>query len=103
MSRRPGIGAQYFYDHPDCLDYDFINIKTEKKGIKFVPPKYFDRLYEKENGEAFGWLRSKERGAFAQDRLDSVLNSIDVPYDQYLADCEMNLKKRIQSLDRTDI
>lgn len=46
MSRKPGIGRQYFDDHPDCMDYDFINVSTGEGGKKFHPPRYYEKLYD---------------------------------------------------------
>lgn len=51
MSRKPGIARQYFDDHPEIYDYDFINISTNKGGKKFRPPRYYDKLYDLENPE----------------------------------------------------
>lgn len=46
MSRKPGIGRQYFEDHPECMDYDFINVSTGEGGKKFRPPRYYEKLYD---------------------------------------------------------
>ncbi len=35
MSRKPGIGRQWYDDHPDLYDYEYINLKTENGGLKF--------------------------------------------------------------------
>jgi hypothetical protein len=51
MSRRPGIGRQYYEDHPDLYNYRYIHIPGEEGGIKFTAPRYFDRLLEQENPE----------------------------------------------------
>lgn len=57
MSRKPGIAGQYYQDHPDVFDYRYINIPGQEGGIKFTPPKYFDRLLEKENPEALARMK----------------------------------------------
>lgn len=46
MSRKPGIGRQYFEDHPDCMEYEFINVSTGEGGKKFRPPRYYEKLYD---------------------------------------------------------
>ena len=65
MSRRPGIGRQYFDDHPDLYDYRYINIPGQEGGIKFTAPRYFDRLLEKENPELLE-SQKKLRREFAE-------------------------------------
>lgn len=46
MSNRPGIAAQWYQDHPDCYEYDYIHIPTPLGGRKFRPPRYFDKLFD---------------------------------------------------------
>ena len=57
MSRKPGIGGQYYQDHPEVFDYRYINIPGQEGGIKFTPPRYFDRLLEKEDPEALARMK----------------------------------------------
>lgn len=65
MSRKPGIGRQYYDDHPDLYDYRYINIPGQEGGIKFTAPRYFDRLLEKENPELLE-SQKKLRREFAE-------------------------------------
>lgn len=52
MSRRPGIGRQYYDEHGESVyDYRYINIPGQEGGLKFTAPRYFDRLLEKDNPE----------------------------------------------------
>lgn len=46
MSLKPGIGAQFYIDHPNCMDFDEISISTDQRGISFKPPRYFEKLYD---------------------------------------------------------
>lgn len=63
MSRKPGIARQYFEDHPDIYEYDFINIATEKGGKKFRPPRYFDMLYDLEEPDKMSEIKDKRKEA----------------------------------------
>ena len=36
MSRRPGIGRQWYEDHPECMEYDTISISTPDGGRKMA-------------------------------------------------------------------
>ena len=47
MSRRPGIGAEYLLQHPDCLDMSNINISTPDGGMKIQIPKYYLKFLNK--------------------------------------------------------
>lgn len=49
MSRHPGIGRQYYDDHPELFDSEYIHLATEKGGIKFKPPRYFVRIKDQED------------------------------------------------------
>lgn len=64
MSRRPGIGARYLEEHPDCLDLEYINISTPQGGRKIAIPKYY---IDKQDDE-FREKVMKKRLQFAQDR-----------------------------------
>lgn len=76
MSRRPGIGRQYYEDHPDLFDYRYINVSGEDGGIKFTAPRYFDRLLEKENPVLLETLKLQRR-YFAEevDKSKEVRNT----------------------------
>nr|CAI9750592.1 replication initiation protein [Microvirus sp.] len=61
MSRKPGIGRQYYDEHEDLYDYTYINVATEDGGKKFRPPKYFDRLKSLDDPEAFEQMKVERR------------------------------------------
>lgn len=48
MSRRPGIGREFFDNNLSMYDFDEI---INSKGQAIQPPKYFDRLLDKDNHE----------------------------------------------------
>ena len=50
MSRRPGIGRNYYDKHKsDIYESEYIHISTESGGRRIRPPRYFDDLYAAEN------------------------------------------------------
>ena len=69
MSRKPGIGRDYYDDHPDVYQHEFINVSTKDGGRKFRPPRYFDRLLEQDDPELFEQLKEqrKERAKETQN------------------------------------
>lgn len=100
MSRNPGIGYQWYVDHPNLFDYEYINLRVADKGLKFRPPKYFDKLYEVDE-PALSWLRGKERGYSFEVQKASIEHETDLSYDEYLYSKEFNLKNRLKALDRS--
>lgn len=99
MSRRPGIGRQWYDDHPDFYDYDFINLSTPDGGKKVRPPKYFDRLFDLDNHEEMLALKEK-RQKYAEEQKKSILSSTNLSYEQILEVKERNFKDRIKRLKR---
>lgn len=99
MSRRPGIAAQWYEDHPGLYDTEYINISTEKGARKFRPPKYFDRLYERDNPDEYAELKEC-RKRFAEEMRLIELEHTNLDYIDYLKVKEDNFKKRIKILEQ---
>lgn len=99
MSRKPGIARNYYVQNPGLFDFDFINIGTPKGGKKFRPPRYFEKLYEKDYpDEAIARkLRMKERG---EKVLLSKLAKTTLEFDELLAVEEQNFTDRLKPLRR---
>ena len=99
MSRKPGIGAPYFEDHPELFDSAFINVSTPKGGKKFTPPKYFMSLLERENPVYAEALKSRRKELMDKLHRDKLLNT-DLDYLELLEVEEENLLARTRSLTR---
>lgn len=100
MSRKPGIAKQYFYDHPDIYKYEFINIPTDKGGIKFRPPKYFDRLHELAYPDEMKSIK-ESRKMIAEDAKKLKLSLTNLSYLDMLKVEEDNKLASIKSLERS--
>lgn len=98
MSRRPGIGYQYFEDH-DCYDYDYINISTPDGGKKIRCPRYFDKLLERSDPERYQELKDKKVQS-AKDRTLLKLAQTDNGYLDMLEVSERVKESKIKSLSR---
>lgn len=99
MSRKPGIARQYYDDHPDMYEFDYINISTSKGGRKFRPPKYFDKLYDLEHPEEM--TRMKEiRQKCAIDAMKAKLQHTSLSPDELLNVEESTKVAQIKSLRR---
>ncbi len=100
MSRKPGIGRQYYDDHPDLYDYQSINICTEDGGRKFLPPKYFDRLRMQDCPEDHTMLRQFRKNC-AETSKTLKLGLTDNEYLDMLSVEERSCEARMKSLERS--
>lgn len=83
MSRRPGIGRQYYDDHPDLYEFEYINVSTPTGGRKFRPPKYFDKLYDVEYPEESAQLKAI-RQKMAEEAKKAKLEKTSLSYLELL-------------------
>lgn len=103
MSRRPGIGKQWFEEHKDSIyENQEIFLSTMKGGMKVRPPSYYDKLYDVENPE------ESERIKTARKKIAEEVNRLKVEKEgmnlyELLAAEELNFKKRISSLKRDKV
>lgn len=101
MSRRPGIARQWYEDHPDWTEKEYINIGGDKPR-KFRPPKYFDRILEEDIPEVF-MSRKEVRDDYVRRSRELLESQLDKPYLSYLADKENQLKSKLKALDRNKV
>lgn len=99
MSRKPGIAAQYYLDHPDCMEYDSINISTPTGGRKIRPPRYYQSLYEVDQPMAAAGLKLT-RKKMAESVRKLKLEQTGLSYLEMLAVQENALEERIKALKR---
>ena len=102
MSRKPGIARQYYEDHPDLYEHEFINISTENGGRKFRPPKYYDKLFDLDCPEESAKLKAV-RQKMAAEAQKAKLQKTTLSYLDQLAVEERNQLARIKSLKRSSI
>lgn len=78
-SRKPGIGRQYYDDHPDLWKFQYINLPG---GKKVPPPRYYKRLLS----------------------VDDPAKALQISeYNMYLNSCQKSLKEGLTDLDYYDI
>lgn len=102
MSRKPGIGRQYYDEHPDCFDFEYINIPTASGGRKFRPPKYYQKLYEVDEPELSAELKETRR-RMAEASKELKLSQTNLSYLELLAVEEQKKLSRTKSLERSKI
>ncbi len=91
MSRKPGIGAQYYKDHPEAYDFRFINLKTEEGGKKLTVPRYFDRLLDQDDPERLEAMKL-DRMEYAKSHKQVKEASTSLRHEDYL-EVEEAIKK----------
>lgn len=57
MSRRPGIGREWFNQFKNDLKKDFIT----HNGVKMKPPKYYDAIFDQEDPDHYDQVKEKRR------------------------------------------
>lgn len=99
MSRKPGIAYQYYADHPDLYQYEYINLPTDKGQLKFRPPRYYDRLFDVDNPDQMAKIKAKRLHFALVDAHNKSLQTSLIEPDR-LAVEEAALTARIKSLER---
>lgn len=95
-----GIGKKYFEDNfAKIYKYDVVNLNTEKGLLKLQPPRYFDRLYEKQNAEHLEAIK-KNRIVNAKFNLTASVQEAGVGYVKLLGNKDHILHERVKSLKR---
>lgn len=102
MSRRPGIGRRWYDEHPDCLDFEYINLRTPEGGRKFRPPKYYESIFEIQEPEE-SEKRKVLRRKMAEDAKKMKMSFSDKSYLEILSDEEYNFERKISCLSRNSV
>lgn len=99
MSRRPGIARQWYDDHPDLYDFEYISVKTPEGGKKFRPPRYFDKLYDIDEPEKSAALK-ETRKRMAEQAKVAKLAQTSLSYLELLQVEENKKLEAIKKLER---
>lgn len=95
-----GIGKKYFDEFKDQIyKYDVVNLNTDKGLIKVQPPRYFDRLYEKQNSEHLQEIKNA-RIVNAKHNLVSRVQNSGIGYVNLLGNKQHILHERVKALKR---
>lgn len=101
VSRAPGIG-RYYYDEKkeEIYKNDEIIIVNKEGAISTKPPKYFDKLYEKDNPEHWKEIKAKRiRMAKMNAKLEDQTHSLTRL--NHLAIKERTKASKVQTLKRS--
>lgn len=62
MSRRPGIGRDYYEEHKlDIYTTQSIDLPTDNGGKHLLPPRYYDKLFDVEYPDVMAVIKSERR------------------------------------------
>lgn len=101
MSRRPGIGFDFYckYKDSDLFDSEKIIIKDAYDVRKIGLPKYFLDKLEDDDPERYKEIRDQRR-RFSSDKELIELQSTELDYLEYLESKEMKKKQFVVALKR---
>jgi hypothetical protein len=99
MSRKPGIARQYYDEHPEIYDHEYINISTDKGGRRFRPPRYYDKLFDLENPERMQEIKDI-RKKMAVEAQKAKLQRTSLAPEHLLEVEERSKERQIKSLRR---
>lgn len=100
-SLKPGIGAKYFEQYKNKIyRYDSVTIPTAKGPITIKPPKYFDKLLDKEKPNLLEELKKKRLDIAIEEQNTKMKKTTLLRSEQLEAE-ELILKDKIKALQRT--
>lgn len=103
MSRRPGIGKQWFIDNKDAIyENQEIFLSTKKGGVKVRPPSYYDKLYDITNPDESAVIKAN-RKRMSEEANKLKVESSGMNLYELLAAEEENFKKKVSSLRRDKV
>lgn len=95
-----GIGKKYFEENKEHIyKYDVVNLNTDDGLIKLQPPRYFDRLYEKQNPERLQEIKNV-RIVNAKHNLISRVENSGIGYVNLIGNKQHILHERVKALKR---
>ena len=99
MSRRPGIGYQFYEENKDKFFEEMPLWAVTKKGLKKVKSRYFDKQMEKDNEEKY--LEIKEKRKQAQEEMwEDLLNKTNIDKVTYINNQESKVETKNRLLKK---
>lgn len=92
MSRKPGIGRQWFDDNwKKVYDTYIITVSSLKGGLKLKPPRYYDLIFDGLDGARMAEIKEMQQTK-AENLIRLKLRNTDKNLLELLADEEENFK-----------
>ena len=99
MSRKPGLGREYLDKHPECLDYEKINLSTSEGGLEIRLPKYYLKQLKLTDPDRYDKIM-EQRKQLANDSMLLQLQNTNLSYLEYLEVKENQKLNCVKSLKR---
>ena len=107
MSRKPGIGAAYLKQHPDCLDYASIVLSDSDGSLKIPLPKYYLEKMNDEKSVLYDpekyAIMKKQRMELADDAMTIRLMQTNLSLLDFLEGQEKKKLDAAKKLKRGDL
>lgn len=102
MSRKPGIGRQFYEDNKELLYHDEVYLSTEEGHRIIRPNKYYDSLYDIDYPDSMSCIREdRKRIAKVNESFKSNLTSLT--FLDRLKSEELVQQDRLRSLHRKEL
>ena len=88
MSRRPGIGREYYEANKEMFKLDEVFIKKKNGTIKLKPARYYEKKYDLENPKELEKIKKHRREIAIRNR-EVEISKMSIDYNEYL-----NLKEK---------
>ena len=98
-SRKPGIGYQYYDEHPEILDTGKIILGTANGSYEFMLPRYFKKKFSEQDPDRYDEMVLRHQRA-AADRKEMILDNTSVSYKDYLSMLEKRHEDRVKRRDK---
>lgn len=102
QSNKPGIGAQFYFDNPECVNYEHITVSAFGESYKMAIPKYFRELEIKDLPEDEQIKIKLERTKKANEQLKAKMSLTTLSYAEFMNNWEYKLIEACKRLDRSD-
>lgn len=102
MSKKPGLGYYWYRDHPDLYEHRTITLSTPDGGKSFKPPRYFDKLFEKDDPARYEKVKVVRREV-AEAVTKAIMEKTDLDMEAYLQVQEELADNRLKQLMRSDL
>lgn len=100
MSRRPGIGSDYYEDHKsEIYEYDQVVLRSPDGGRKAKPPRFFDKRLEMEDPILYNQIKQNRMECAKHARIAKLMKT-DKTYEDLLETEERIMMSRIKALKR---
>lgn len=98
-SRNPGIGYQYYEDHPESATEEKIILPGPDGAVTFPPPRYFRKKLREADPQLADDIAERNLKR-CKEKMDSEMAKTDLLYLDYLKVKENSVLQRVKARDK---